>query len=328
MSFLLICYNQEKFVGEAIRAALAQDYTPLEILISDDASQDGSWSVIQQQTQGYGGPHRLRTIRQPVNLGVAAHVQSLAAQAAGRLLVLAAADDVSMPDRVSRLAREFARHPDLAYIGSLVRFIDENGREIAERFSGEISAPALRSAILAGDPFTGASAAYIPAVFDKFPALPTGLNIEDTVLQFRAALLGEVKLLGEPLVRYRTHASGLVAGASHYAASPAAYREALRKIVKSAFMARQMQLQDLDAAANAGWISVAQAQTLRASLLARKQREEVLYKLLVRHKGAIGSWLAATLRGRLPWRESVKTAAMGLAPSLWYRYIRYRAARA
>ena len=61
--------------------------------------------------------------------------------------------------------------------------------------------------------------------------------------------------------------------------------------------------------------------------MARKQREEVLYKLLVRRKGAIGSWLTATLRGRLSWRDSIKTAAMGLAPSLWYRYIRHRAVR-
>jgi cellulose synthase/poly-beta-1,6-N-acetylglucosamine synthase-like glycosyltransferase len=35
VSFILLTYNQERFVNEAVEGALAQTYTPLEIIISD-----------------------------------------------------------------------------------------------------------------------------------------------------------------------------------------------------------------------------------------------------------------------------------------------------
>jgi glycosyltransferase involved in cell wall biosynthesis len=39
VSFVLLTYNQEKYVADALRAALNQTYSPLEIIISDDCSQ-------------------------------------------------------------------------------------------------------------------------------------------------------------------------------------------------------------------------------------------------------------------------------------------------
>ncbi len=43
VSMLLIAYQQADIIGAAIAGALAQTYSPLEIVISDDASGDGTW---------------------------------------------------------------------------------------------------------------------------------------------------------------------------------------------------------------------------------------------------------------------------------------------
>ena len=47
VSFCVKCYNQERYIGEALEGVFAQTYRPLEIVISDDASTDRSWEIIQ-----------------------------------------------------------------------------------------------------------------------------------------------------------------------------------------------------------------------------------------------------------------------------------------
>ena len=48
VSFLLLCYNQERFVKDAVQGALDQDYANIEIIISDDASSDSTMEIINE----------------------------------------------------------------------------------------------------------------------------------------------------------------------------------------------------------------------------------------------------------------------------------------
>ena len=43
VSFCVKSYNQKELLKEALQGAFAQTYRPLEIVISDDGSTDGSW---------------------------------------------------------------------------------------------------------------------------------------------------------------------------------------------------------------------------------------------------------------------------------------------
>ena len=99
VSILLIAYNQRELVGQAIAGALAQTYSPLEILISDDASGDGTFEAIQSAVAGYAGPHRVVLNRNEANVGIGAHLSRLAAMSKGELLFVAAGDDISLPQR-------------------------------------------------------------------------------------------------------------------------------------------------------------------------------------------------------------------------------------
>ena len=42
VSFCLKSYNQKRYLKNALQGAFAQTYRPLEIVISDDGSKDGS----------------------------------------------------------------------------------------------------------------------------------------------------------------------------------------------------------------------------------------------------------------------------------------------
>ena len=46
-SLILLTYNQQSSVAAAIKAALAQECVPIEIILSDDASSDGTFEILQ-----------------------------------------------------------------------------------------------------------------------------------------------------------------------------------------------------------------------------------------------------------------------------------------
>ena len=64
VTLVLVSYNQEKYIREAVDAAFAQTYSPLTIEISDDASVDKTYEIIQQmclQPEFLASRHRSET---------------------------------------------------------------------------------------------------------------------------------------------------------------------------------------------------------------------------------------------------------------------------
>ena len=59
ISFILITYNQEDFVRDALDGAFNQTYSPLEIIIADDGSKDNTVKVIEDAIANYKGPHKV-----------------------------------------------------------------------------------------------------------------------------------------------------------------------------------------------------------------------------------------------------------------------------
>ena len=68
VTFLLLTYRQGRFVRDAMRAALAQDYSPLTVACVDDCSPDDTFAVLQAEAALYAGPHRVVLHRNERNL--------------------------------------------------------------------------------------------------------------------------------------------------------------------------------------------------------------------------------------------------------------------
>ncbi len=109
VTFALLAYNQEKYIREAVEAALAQDYPNLEIIISDDGSQDETVKVAQVTIDSYPIERNALLRVTTSNLGPFRHVLDVASFARGDLIILAAGDDVSHTSRVSRIVKEWKR---------------------------------------------------------------------------------------------------------------------------------------------------------------------------------------------------------------------------
>lgn len=204
ITFALMAYNQEQLIEEAVAGALAQTYSPLEIILSDDCSTDRTFSIMSKMVEGYAGPHRVTLNRNPHNLGLIGHINALFDMAQGEIFVLAAGDDVSLPERTARVAEVFERDQAVMMVHSDVIKLNRAGQEfgvwrppIAGK-SDDLHAMAVGFGI-----HIGATGAYRMQVHRRFGAIREDEAYEDLVLGFRARLLGKVAYIESPLVRYR-----------------------------------------------------------------------------------------------------------------------------
>lgn len=302
-TFALLAYKQERFVAEAVRGALAQTYEPLEILVADDCSPDDTFAVIEQTVAGYEGPHRVHIHRNERNLGIGANVNAVISRASGEFVVMAAGDDVSRPDRVARLMEHYATSNKRALsIFTNCVVIDEHGRE---EFVSEAPDPRhLTLGYLArqASGVHGATQGFARRLYDFGPMDP-GVVYEDTVIPFRAALLGEVAYLHEPLVKYRKHEAN-VGYTRQQELSPAKLLSDTKRICGSWVAAYRTRLADIDRVAELEPDRHTEMMELRA-LTERSLRDASRELALLEDPGVFGPLqiMAASLRdGTDPFR--------------------------
>lgn len=206
VTFALIAYNQEHYVAEAIAAAFGQTYSPLEIILSDDASSDSTFEIMQRAAANYNGPHHVVLNRNPSNLNIGGHVNAVAQIATGELIVLAAGDDISIPSRVKQLVQHWdALGRPSAVLCSDFEPIDFTSKPVTLNGESLYRGPFSIQSMARGEiRVLGATTAVSKDVFSSFPPLNSSVRHEDKVLPFRALLLGgAVVLINEKLVQYR-----------------------------------------------------------------------------------------------------------------------------
>jgi hypothetical protein len=212
VTLLLTTYKQEPFVREAVRSALAQDYQPLQIIISDDASPDRTFDLIAEETRAYRGPHEVHIRRNPKRLRSIRHLEEVLSLARGELVVTAHGDDVSVARRVSVLVEAWRRER-VSMVSSRALMMDREGNRqmlVAESGPSRRIPPEEIAAAAWLWPMLGATLAMEPDVIRGFAPLgerlPTGL---DFVLPLRAAAMKGFYYVNEPLVFYRRHGGNM-----------------------------------------------------------------------------------------------------------------------
>lgn len=212
ITFTLLAYNQEHFIREALNGAFSQTYSPLEIIISDDCSIDHTFQIIKELAEAYRGPHNIILNRNDQNLGIGGHINRVMELAQGELIVAAAGDDISVPERVERIYQVYESTKGKAKsIFSNNLIIDVVGKPFhlqygTPRESNEFSPDIIvkKDTIL-----SGCSHAWLKEVFTIFGPLMTPLTCEDMVIPLRSALLGQINYINEPLVMHRQHGINL-----------------------------------------------------------------------------------------------------------------------
>ena len=88
-------FNGEKYIREALDSLLAQTITDFELIISDNASTDGTESICRDYA---GKDRRIRYVRQAENRGAGANFWFVLDEAQGEYFMWAACDDIRSHD--------------------------------------------------------------------------------------------------------------------------------------------------------------------------------------------------------------------------------------
>lgn len=204
VSFLVFAYNQEKYISDAVKGALSQTYSPMEIIISDDCSSDSTFSIIEETVANYKGPNKIKLNRNESNLGLSRHVNKVMSMAKGSIFVLAAGDDISFSTRVETIVGIWKNNPNITAMCSGYTMIDENNNEIGTRcLSPDGLSLAGKYEDIKNSIWAGCSVAISAELYRYFGDIKYKDSTDDRVLFRRSVLLGNIYRIKEPLLYYR-----------------------------------------------------------------------------------------------------------------------------
>lgn len=198
-------YNRfDGYFPRALEAALTQDYPNLEIVVSDNASTDGTEAFMRSLDDP-----RVKYVRHPSNIGAHANFNACLENATGDYFLLFHDDDMIDPEFISSCVRALGGRTDIGLVRTGVRVIDGDGRVVAkEPLKGEHpTAESVFEAWFARKtPLYLASTLYNTAHLREAGAFhsPRGLYQDVKATVMLMARHGHVEVR-EPLASFRRH---------------------------------------------------------------------------------------------------------------------------
>lgn len=198
ISCIIPVYNGENYLEETLDSVFAQTYNPLEVIVVDDGSTDGTAVQIKARTE------EILYLRQS-NAGPAAARNAGIAAAAADYLAFVDADDLWLPDKLKRQMEFFAANPALDVCVTKIQnfWIDELEND-RDKFKNHPIAQEL--------PGYGFPTSLIRRrTFDDLGLIDESLRTGEDTDWFMRVIESEtaIKLLPEVFVRRRIHRNNM-----------------------------------------------------------------------------------------------------------------------
>lgn len=190
-SVVIPAFNAEKYLAEAIESVLAQTSKPLEIIVVDDGSTDGTAETAKRFSEV--------TYVTQANAGVAAALNHGSRAATGEFIAFLSADDIWSNAKLERQLQALDGKPGRLVFGHMLHFL-----------SPELSAEEARGLVCPAEPMPAFSAGTLLTRLDTFRAvgpLDETFAVGEFMDWYGRARDGgaEVVLLDETVSRRRVH---------------------------------------------------------------------------------------------------------------------------
>lgn len=202
VSVLMPVYNAERYLGQAVESILGQTFRDFEFLIINDGSTDRSGAILD----AYAGRDRRIRVISRANTGYTVALNELLSLAAGELVARMDADDVALPERLTRQVDFLRTHGDVVCVGTSVQLVDGAGRVLREGHPA-MDHDTIQHRALDGDcplnhPSVMMRRAAVQAVGGYRPEFEPA---EDLDLWLRLGEVGRLVSLPDVLMKYRQH---------------------------------------------------------------------------------------------------------------------------
>jgi glycosyltransferase involved in cell wall biosynthesis len=215
VSIVIPSYNHERFVTRAIGSACVQTFQDFEIVITDDASTDGSVDVLS--TYARKDP-RIRLFLNRFNYETHATNHCIQ-QSSGEYIAVLSSDDEFFPTKLEKQVDFLDRHPEVAAVFTQARIVDEQGRDFPDPshfYCTIFQQPNrsryewLRHFFFNGNCLCHPSVLIRRSVYDTLGMYnPLMGALDDLDMWVRVCLHHEIHILPNTLVNFRVHGANV-----------------------------------------------------------------------------------------------------------------------
>ncbi|HTT66619.1 MAG TPA: glycosyltransferase family 2 protein [Gemmatimonadales bacterium] len=201
-------YNAERFLARALDSLLGQTLSDFELIISDNASADGTAGICEQYARA---DRRVRYVRQARNIGAARNWNVVAREARGVFFKWASGNDTCAPTMLEQCVRALQADPGVVLCYGRTELVDERDQPI-ERYAGDLAFEEERAAerferVCSEMALNNAQCGVMRRDALRRTALDRPFAAGDVALMAELALYGKFRLLPEVLL-YRRQSPG------------------------------------------------------------------------------------------------------------------------
>ena len=204
VSIIIPCYNQSRFLGEAIESVQKQTHDRYEIIVVNDGSSDN--------TSEAAGKFPDVCLIEQKNAGLAEARNGGLKKSKGEFVIFLDADDRLLPNALEIGLKAFEKHPECAFVSGFCKFISSNGSPLdylkQPRFDDKTDhyAALLENSYI----WSPANVVYRRKVFEQTDGFNASVNAAaDYELYLRIARQFPVYQHGEIVAEYRKHTANM-----------------------------------------------------------------------------------------------------------------------
>jgi len=208
LSVMMITYNHERFIAQALESILAQrvnfDY---EIVVGEDCSTDRTRDILMDFHRRY--PDRIVPLLRDQNLGIMHNFEATLGACRGRYLALLEGDDYwTSEDKLQRQTDFLDAHSDYAICCHRAQIVQETGVNEEAVFPSLPAGPYTLEDLLKGNFIMTCTVLYRRDSGGKIPGWFREMKLGDWPLMVLAARSGKIRLMDEIMAAYRMHTGG------------------------------------------------------------------------------------------------------------------------
>jgi len=202
VSAVIPAYNARDYIAEAIESALAQTYAPIEVIVVDDGSTDGT----EEAVRPFGD--QVRYIKK--ENGGPASARNLGIQSSrGEYVAFLDADDIWLPEKTERQVEVMKDNPELGLVCAGSYVVDKDNNVITEWHMPEDREETFKS-VYDRNFILCLTVMIRRECFDKVGLLDTNLEIsQDVDMWLRILKHYPFRYVNELFARYRVHADNI-----------------------------------------------------------------------------------------------------------------------
>jgi glycosyltransferase involved in cell wall biosynthesis len=210
-SFIIPCRNKAQHVAATARSVLVQTHSPMEIVFSDQDSQDDTLAIISSLASGYDGPNKVRVLSCPDTEwrgmpGLNAHLNWLDTQIDGDVVIMCSADDLNHPRRAELTVRAFEEYSP-SYVNTGVKYLLPDGTvEGYTNFENKASRMLTMEESIRDQIHSSGSSAWARDLYQEHGPL-IGCEQQDMILPTMALMERGIYYIDAPLHTYIKHAN-------------------------------------------------------------------------------------------------------------------------